>query len=93
MYESPITVSTLVDKIVQTTNEIIDEEIYKAVIRTGVTINKVDLEKALKQDYDRYEGAYKKGFEDGKEEATKEMIEKIKTVLMEGSGNNELPSH
>lgn len=84
MYESPITMSTLVDKIVRTTNEIVDEEIYKAVIKTGVTINKVDLEKALKQDYDRYEEAYKRGFEDGKREATEEMTVKIKTIFMEG---------
>lgn len=85
MYESPIIMSTLVDKIVQTTNEIIDEEIYKAVIRTGITINKVDLEKALKQDYNRYTEAYSKGFKDGKAEAINEAREKLKVLFNERS--------
>lgn len=83
MYESPIAMSTLVDKIVRTASEIIDEEIYKAVIRTGVTINKVDLEKALKQDYDRYTEAYNKGFRDGKSEAMNEAMEKLKALFDE----------
>lgn len=85
MYESPIMMSTLVDKIVRTTNEIVDEEIYKAVIKTGVTINKVDLEKALKQDYDRYTEAYNKGFRDGKAEAINEAREKLKALFDERS--------
>lgn len=61
MYESPITVETYVDTIVKKVNHEVDEAIYEAVLRSGVTINRCDLEKALKQDCDRYTEAYEKG--------------------------------
>ena len=83
MYESPITVETYIDTIVKKVNHEVDETIYEAVLRSGVTINRCDLEKALKQDCDRYTEAYEKGFRDGKVEANKIAREKLESLFAE----------
>lgn len=84
MYKSPIKLETYVDAIVEKVNHEVDETIYEAVLRSGVTINRCDLEKALKQDYDRYTEAYEKGFRDGKAEANKIAREKLESLFVEG---------
>ena len=83
MYESPITIETYVDAIVEKINHEVDETIYEAMLRSGVTINRCDLEKALKQDYDRYTEAYEKGFRDGKAEANKIARGKLESLFAE----------
>ena len=58
MYESPI---TLVQQIAESIANELDENIYRAVIETGIKVNKDELIKALT--YDRAQ--YDKGFNDG----------------------------
>lgn len=58
MYESPI---NIVQQITKSIANELDENIYKAVLKTGIEVNKDELIKALT--YDRAQ--YDKGFNDG----------------------------
>lgn len=83
MYESPIKIIESTDDITQQINESIDNYIYKAVLKTGIEVDKEELIKALQ--YDR--GQYDKGFDDGvlfaQSAVAKEIFEKIDIITMQ----------
>lgn len=63
MYEPPI-------KLMRTQiNTTMDEEILKAVFRTGVVVDKEELLRALEYDRQQYNKGYHDGFADGLREA------------------------
>ena len=75
MYQSPIEI------IHDNMRMEIEGEVYKAVQRVGVNVDKEELTKALQ--YDR--GQYKRGYEDGYAKAIEEFAEKICDVCCEES--------
>lgn len=68
MYESPIELIT--NDIVSSVAKQMDYNIYRAVLTTGVNVDKEELIKALKYDRDQYN----KGFEDGAKEFAEKLI-------------------
>lgn len=63
MYESPINLVTT--DIMSSISKQLDNDIYQAVMTTGVNVNKDELMKALKYDRDQYNEGYKDGYEEG----------------------------
>jgi hypothetical protein len=59
-YESPI--HTLTDRIAAEIRMKADEQIWEAVVRTGVVVDKDELVKALKYDRDQYNKGYVNGY-------------------------------
>ena len=67
-YDSPIgLISTTVQRIASEIGERTDEEVYKSILKVGVNIDKEKLISALKQDRQRYEEAYRRGYAAGKD--------------------------
>ena len=73
-YDCPI--SETVDQLHLMMVEEHDKQIVKAVQKIGIEIDRDGLIAALRNDRDRYEAAYKKGYED----ATRKYEEKISTI-------------
>jgi hypothetical protein len=71
MYQSPIKLTYSPPKFD------IDGEIYKAVMRCGVSVDKDELIKALQYDRDQYD----KGYADAKTEVAREIFEEIEKVV------------
>lgn len=71
MYNSPIEICRTVEDIIQKVNEETDNQVYEAVFRCGVNVDKDELIKALQ--YDREQ--YAKGYADG----AREFAERLKT--------------
>ena len=72
MYKSPIELIEL-DSVVESIKDETDNQIYQAIRRVGIDVDKEELIKALK--YDR--GQYDKGYADGYKEAISEFNAKI----------------
>lgn len=68
MYESPI--SIVYRRIEQETNDAIENAVYKAVLETGVGVDKHELTRALAYDRDQYN----KGYADGEADAAPKWI-------------------
>ena len=54
-----------------------EEEVYKAIVRYGINVDKEELIKAL--EYDRQQ--YEKGFEDGRKSVKIDAIEEIDELI------------
>lgn len=61
MYKAPIEICRTIEDIIQKVVEETDNQVYEAVFRVGVNVDKEELIKALR--YDR--GQYEKGYADG----------------------------
>ncbi len=70
MYKAPIEICRTVEDIIQKVVEETDNQVYEAVFRVGVNVEKEELIKALR--YDREQ--YAKGYADG----IKEFAERLK---------------
>ena len=79
MYNSPIELA--INEFVQRINKQTDEEIYQAVQRIDVNVNKDELIKAL--NYDRQQ--YEKGYADGVRAVIAKIREKnLETFMLKG---------
>ena len=79
MYNSPIELA--INEFVQRINKQTDEEIYQAVQRIDVNVNKDELIKAL--NYDRQQ--YEKGYADGVRAVIAKIREKnLETFMLQG---------
>ena len=83
MYKSPIQLVT--DDINYAMRAKIDENIYQAVLRCDVAVDKDELIKALTYDREQYD----KGYSDGYVKGSTETLEKVKKAL-EKYLNNEI---
>ena len=63
MYESPIEFITA--DIASSISKQLDNDIYQAVVKTGVNVDKDELIKALKYDRDQYQKGYRDGYTEG----------------------------
>ena len=70
MYKAPIEICRTIEDINQKVVEETDNQVYEAVCRVGVNVDKEELIKALR--YDR--GQYEKGYADG----VREFAERLK---------------
>lgn len=70
MYKAPIEICRTIEDIIQKVVEETDNQVYEAVCRVGVNVDKEELIKALR--YDREQ--YAKGYADG----VREFAEKLK---------------
>ena len=88
MYNSPIEIITT--EIIQQINKQTEEEVYKAVQKIGININKNELRKALIYDRDQYDKGYADGFEAGMKRAEEllEMTFNPNVILKQRSDNN-----
>ena len=77
MYESPIELITA--DIQSSISKRLDNDIYQAVVATGVNVDKDELIRALKYDREQYEQGYKDGYAEG----MNAMKNKIKEILEE----------
>lgn len=80
MYEAPIT------EITKGIHAEIDNGIFKAVIESGIHIDKEKLIKALKFDREQYDEGYK----DGRKDAIKEFAERVYRFLCHWRNWNKL---
>lgn len=81
MYDSPITLyesfNTLIDEATKQRNRTVMAEIQS---RIAIDIDEKALTQALMQDKERYEEAYRRGYQDGKAE-NRLIVEDIKAQL------------
>ncbi len=77
-YDCPI--SETVDQLHLMMVEEHDKQIVKAVQNVGINIDRDGLIAALRNDRDRYEAAYKKGYEDASQEY-EARLKAIRTML------------
>lgn len=86
MYKSPIEIISN-DDIALQISQSINGLIYKAVIDTGVTVDKEELLKALNYDRGQYEAGYEDGYRKGFNNALDRFLEiyqdKLKEALKE----------
>lgn len=75
-YKSPIEIAMGQFRLEQ--EKLIDGEVMKAIQDYGITIDKDELIRALQYDRDQY----RKGYEDGKAYAVREMSEMFKSVCV-----------
>lgn len=75
MYKSPIQLVT--DDINYALRAKVDDDIYRAVLKYDVSVDKDELIKALTYDREQYD----KGYSDGYMKGTTETLEKVKTAL------------
>jgi hypothetical protein len=68
MYESPILITKAIEQFTRRTNEVAENQIFEAVLKVGVEVNREELIKALQYDRDQYDIGYEDGFRDGKNE-------------------------
>jgi hypothetical protein len=80
MYESPIELITT--DIASSISKQLDNDIYQAVIKTGVNVDKDELIKALKYDREQYEKGYRDGYEEGMNAMKNQII--LLTHRLEG---------
>ncbi len=73
MYESPIHI--VVQKALKQLDKNVEDAILGAVLKVGITVDRVELVKALNND----RGQYQIGFHDGQVEALKSLHENINT--------------
>lgn len=78
MYESPIEINRIIDRVIRGQNEAIEKEIYESVIRVGVNVDKEELIKALTYDRKQYE----KGYADGVKEFWLELKSRTIDVVV-----------
>ena len=81
MYKSPIEI--IVQDTYQKLLEQREENIFKAILETGVKVDKEELLKALK--YDREQ--YSKGYVDGAKEFAERLEERIAVHLLKNKSN------
>ena len=79
MYESPIELITT--DIATSISKQLDNDIYQAVIKTGVNVDKDELIKALKYDREQYEKGYNDGYKDGQSEDNASCNNSNKNVI------------
>jgi hypothetical protein len=72
MYKAPIEICRTIEDIIQKVVEETDNQVYEAVFRVGVNVDKEELIKALR--YDR--GQYAKGYADGVREFAESLKQK-----------------
>lgn len=68
MYESPIQIFT--ERIVKDLAKQQDDFVFQEILKTGVSVDKEELIRALKYDRDQYE----KGYADGKADALADLV-------------------
>lgn len=78
MYKAPIELISSPPKLD------IDGEIYKAVVKCGVSVDKDELIKALQYDRDQYDKGYADGVRDAKGEVAREIITEIADFIWKG---------
>lgn len=83
MYESPITVCTKLDDILEEVHKKTEDYVYNYIFKIGVDVNKEELEKALR--YDRHQ--YSKGYKDGYEDGMTAFAEKLKDLYKDYDNN------
>lgn len=84
MYQSPI-------EIIHGELEMqLEGEVYKAVQRVGVNVNKEELLKALQYDRGQYDKGYEDGYDDGYAKAIEEFAEKLCDAISEQYANVEV---
>lgn len=76
-YDSPIIMNfqNEFSSIISQANENLDNGIFKAVVRTGIDIDKEKLIQALEADKKRYSEAYEIGYRRGYENAVRDCTE------------------
>lgn len=83
MYDSPITLyesfNTVINEATKKRNEKVMAEIQS---RIAIDIDEKALTQALMQDMERYEEAYRRGYQDGKAE-NRQLVEDIKAQLQD----------
>jgi uncharacterized lipoprotein YddW (UPF0748 family) len=77
MYESPITVYTQLDDILEEAHKKTEDYVYNYIFKIGVDVNKEELEKALQYDRHQYSKGYKDGYEDGMTALAERLKEKM----------------
>jgi hypothetical protein len=96
MYESPILITKAIDQITRQINEAAENQIFEAVLKGGVEVNREELIKALQYDRDQYDKGYEDGFRDGKNEVVqsegewKEVYRNNMTIVYECSNCHHL---
>ena len=88
-YDSPLSITmgdmsvidNLTCKIAEAVAGDFDRRVIKAVQKYRIDIDKDKLEQALRQDHERYNAAYRKGFEDARGTATWEYDEDDPDVM------------
>ena len=64
-YDSPLTaIFSKVDEIIQEKAKQLDDQCYQAVTNAGISVDRDKLVEALKQDKQRYQEAYNRGYRD-----------------------------
>jgi hypothetical protein len=79
MYKSPIELITT--DIASSIAKHMDDNIYQAVLTTGVNVNKEELMKALKYDRDQYDKGYNDGFAEGMIAMKNKLEETLEGVI------------
>lgn len=67
-YDSPINLIYHTHDLIEKVNNETDKEIYRAICKMGIDIDKGKLLSAIRQDKQRYENAYQNGYYDAKDE-------------------------
>ena len=81
MYESPITVYTQLNDVLEEVHKKQEEYVYNYLFEIGVNVDKEELIKALQ--YDREQ--YTKGYRDGMQKLAERLTEKATSYMNEGS--------
>lgn len=84
MYKSPIKIEY--EEITPKINDNIDRLVITAVLKTGVTVDKDELLKALNYDRGQYEAGYKDGYIEGYKKAFDEAREILHKTLNDTFG-------
>ena len=75
MYKNPIEVTEM-KPVIEAVCENKEEQLYRAILKIGIDVNKEELVKALLYDRQQYE----KGFADGRTELAKALTEHFKSI-------------
>lgn len=70
-YDSPIQIVT---EMAESVAKFVDDGVMKAVVKAGFNIDKDKLVSILRQDRERYEAAYRKGYADGYKKREDELV-------------------
>lgn len=77
MYESPITVCTQLNEILEEVHKKQEDYVYDYLFKIGVDVNKEELIKALKYDREQYNKGYKDGLKDGMRKYANRLCERM----------------
>lgn len=84
MYESPITVCTQLNEILEEVHKKQEDYVYDYLFKIGVDVNKEELIKALKYDREQYNKGYKDGLKDGMKKLAERLKERYQPIPMWG---------